>query len=171
MRTCQKTCLQTGCPRSRLGKKSSCCNLSEHQRHTSKDCPFLFATLSAQHFPSAAHICSPNPGYLRTPQACASATPAGGSKRAVVLLPGLGNNSQDYKALGQALEERGLIVQTAAVTRVDWLRNAAGLRQVEYWKGTLQPRPVVDWCAHLFPNILCSLAAISFCTSRTSASP
>lgn len=47
--------------------------------------------------------------------------------------------------MSQALEERGLHVQTAAVTRADWLRNAAGLRQIEYWKGTLQPRPVVDW--------------------------
>ncbi|EIE27676.1 alpha/beta-hydrolase [Coccomyxa subellipsoidea C-169] len=84
-------------------------------------------------------------GVLRTPRASANGASAGGSKRAVVLLPGLGNNSQDYKAMGQALEERGLIVHTAAVTRVDWLRNAAGLRQAEYWKGTLQPRPVVDW--------------------------
>jgi hypothetical protein len=38
-------------------------------------------------------------------------------------------------------------LQCAAVTRLDWLRNAAGLRQVEYWTGKLQPRPTVDWCA------------------------
>lgn len=95
-------------------------------------------------------------GVLRTPRASAYGASAGGSKRAVVLLPGLGNNSQDYKAMGQALEERGLIVHTAAVTRVDWLRNAAGLRQAEYWKGTLQPRPVVDWCAGLCPRRHCA---------------
>lgn len=67
------------------------------------------------------------------------------AKRAVVLLPGLGNNSQDYKAVGEALTGRGLHVQTAALTRLDWLRNAAGLRQREYWTGNLQPRPVIDW--------------------------
>jgi hypothetical protein len=38
-------------------------------------------------------------------------------------------------------------LQCAAVTRLDWLRNAAGLRQVEYWTGKLEPRPTVDWCA------------------------
>lgn len=37
------------------------------------------------------------------------------------------------------------IMQCAAVTRLDWLRNAAGLRQIEYWTGKLQPRPTVDW--------------------------
>ena len=33
------------------------------------------------------------------------------AQRAVVVLPGLGNNSQDYKAVGEALESRGLHVQ------------------------------------------------------------
>ena len=94
----------------------------------------------------------PSPaGVVRLPRAsrlvynCAASTVSGSGKRAVVLLPGLGNNSQDYRDMSRALEERGLSVQTAAVTRADWLRNAAGLRQIEYWKGTLQPRPVVDW--------------------------
>lgn len=36
-------------------------------------------------------------------------------------------------------------MQCAAVTRPDWLRNAAGLRQLEYWTGKLEPRPTVDW--------------------------
>ena len=44
----------------------------------------------------------------------------GKPKRAVVLLPGLGNNSQDYAAVAQALQARGLHVQTAAVARADW---------------------------------------------------
>lgn len=35
---------------------------------------------------------------------------------------------------------------TARVSRPDWLRNAAGLRYVNYWRGTLQPRPTVNWC-------------------------
>ena len=33
------------------------------------------------------------------------------AQRAVVVLPGLGNSSQDYKAVGEALESRGLHVQ------------------------------------------------------------
>ena len=35
------------------------------------------------------------------------------AQRAVVLLPGLGNSSNDYKAVGEALESRGLHVQVA----------------------------------------------------------
>jgi len=94
-------------------------------------------------------------------RASASAAATGPSKRAVVLLPGLGNNSQDYKDMGVALEQRGLHVQTAAVTRADWLRNAAGLRQMEYWRGVLQPRPVVDWCV-ISTEVLLLLATIFY---------
>ena len=36
---------------------------------------------------------------------------------------------------------------TAQVARWNWLRNAAGLADLNYWRGTLQPRPTVDWCA------------------------
>lgn len=35
------------------------------------------------------------------------------AQRAVVLLPGLGNSSKDYQAVGEALESRGLHVQVA----------------------------------------------------------
>lgn len=31
------------------------------------------------------------------------------------------------------------------VTRLCRLRNAAGVVDINYWKGTLNPRPVVDW--------------------------
>ena len=53
---------------------------------------------------------------------CMGSEKAGGKKpqRAVVLLPGLGNNSQDYEAVAQALQAHGLHVQTAAVARADW---------------------------------------------------
>ena len=34
---------------------------------------------------------------------------------------------------------------TARVARWNWLRNAAGLADLNYWRGTLQPRPTVDW--------------------------
>ena len=47
------------------------------------------------------------------------------------------------------LKKRGLKVEVADISRVDWLRNAAGLVDINYWRGTLQPRPTVDWCASI----------------------
>jgi hypothetical protein len=67
------------------------------------------------------------------------------SKRGVLILPGLGNSAKDYEALSGALHAQGLHPEIVPIVRVDWLRNAAGLRDVAYWKGTLQPRPTVDW--------------------------
>jgi pimeloyl-ACP methyl ester carboxylesterase len=61
------------------------------------------------------------------------------------VLPGLGNNSGDYDALGAKLRASGLHVSVAGVSRLDWARNAAGLRDPAYWAGTLKPRPTVDW--------------------------
>jgi alpha-beta hydrolase superfamily lysophospholipase len=63
----------------------------------------------------------------------------------VVILPGLGNNSKDYDRLVGQLQQRGLHVEVAAVRRPDWARNAAGLVYPDYWRGTLTPRPTVDW--------------------------
>ena len=63
----------------------------------------------------------------------------------MVILPGLGNNSKDYDRLVGQLQQRGLHVEVAAVSRLDWARNAAGLIYPEYWQGTLTPRPTVDW--------------------------
>ncbi|ERM94765.1 hypothetical protein AMTRI_Chr03g50350 [Amborella trichopoda] len=65
--------------------------------------------------------------------------------RPAVILPGLGNNSNDYKALAHTLEDKGIATVVAKVSRVDWLRNAAGLLDANYWRGTLRPRPVLDW--------------------------
>ncbi|EFN57019.1 hypothetical protein CHLNCDRAFT_21429, partial [Chlorella variabilis] len=65
--------------------------------------------------------------------------------RSVVILPGLGNNSKDYSGLVDQLQQRGLHVEVAPVSRLDWARNASGLRYREYWAGTLKPRPTVDW--------------------------
>jgi hypothetical protein len=31
------------------------------------------------------------------------------------------------------------------ISRLDWSRNAAALADVNWWKGTLKPRPAVDW--------------------------
>lgn len=66
-------------------------------------------------------------------------------RRGVVILPGLGNNAADYNAISADLRARGLAVATAQVSRPDWLRNAAGLTTWDYWRGTLQPLPTVDW--------------------------
>ncbi|KMT18860.1 hypothetical protein BVRB_2g029640 [Beta vulgaris subsp. vulgaris] len=65
--------------------------------------------------------------------------------RPAVILPGLGNNSGDYQGLQLSLEEYGVKSVVARVSRLDWFRNAAGLVDPNYWKGTLRPRPVLDW--------------------------
>ncbi|CAJ2642582.1 unnamed protein product [Trifolium pratense] len=66
--------------------------------------------------------------------------------RPVVILPGLGNNSGDYLKLEQTLNENyGLSTVVAKVSRLDWLRNASGLIDPNYWRGTLEPTPVLDW--------------------------
>lgn len=41
--------------------------------------------------------------------------------------------------------EYGVPAVVAAVSRLDWFRNAAGLVDPAYWRGTLRPRPVLDW--------------------------
>ncbi|XP_021769281.1 uncharacterized protein LOC110733526 [Chenopodium quinoa] len=65
--------------------------------------------------------------------------------RPAVILPGLGNNSGDYQRLQVSLEEYGVKSVVVRVSRLDWFRNAAGLADPSYWKGTLRPRPVLDW--------------------------
>mmetsp|Transcript_15555 Transcript_15555/g.21489 ORF Transcript_15555/g.21489 Transcript_15555/m.21489 type:complete len:313 (-) Transcript_15555:201-1139(-) len=65
--------------------------------------------------------------------------------RGVVILPGLGNNTGDYDELKQLLQDRGSSVAVAEVRRIDWLRNAAGFFDINYWRGTLEPKPTVDW--------------------------
>eukprot|EP00798_Chlamydomonas_sp_ICE-L_P010648 gene10648-12328_t len=68
------------------------------------------------------------------------------AKRGVILLPGLGNNDADYATLAAYLAaEQGLVVRVAPVARIDWSRNALALSDSNWWKGTLKPRPAVDW--------------------------
>lgn len=69
----------------------------------------------------------------------------GKQKRAVVIMPGLGNAKNDYKALAELLTKEGLTAEIASVNRIDWLRNAAGVVDINYWKGTLNPQPTVNW--------------------------
>ncbi|KAJ6763182.1 ALPHA/BETA-HYDROLASES SUPERFAMILY PROTEIN [Salix purpurea] len=65
--------------------------------------------------------------------------------RPAVILPGLGNNTGDYQKLELTLQEYGVPTVVAKVSRFDWLRNAAGLADPNYWSGSLRPRPVLDW--------------------------
>ncbi|KAL6981544.1 hypothetical protein U1Q18_023171 [Sarracenia purpurea var. burkii] len=65
--------------------------------------------------------------------------------RPAVILPGLANNTSDYKKLEHILNGYGVPTVVAKVSRIDWLRNAAGLVDPNYWRGTLSPRPVLDW--------------------------
>ncbi|GFY84579.1 stress-inducible protein [Actinidia rufa] len=70
----------------------------------------------------------------------------GGLSRArhrVVL--GLGINTSDYEKLEVTLKGYGVPTVVAKVSRIDWLRNAAGLADPNYWWGTLRPRSVLDW--------------------------
>lgn len=60
-------------------------------------------------------------------------------------MPGLGNSKNDYIALAELLQQEGFVTEIAAVNRIDWLRNAAGVVDVNYWRGTLNPRPTVNW--------------------------
>ncbi|CAM8935525.1 unnamed protein product [Rhodiola kirilowii] len=43
------------------------------------------------------------------------------------------------------MEKGGVPSVVAKVSRLDWFRNAAGLVDANYWKGSLSPRPVLDW--------------------------
>ncbi|KAJ8486363.1 hypothetical protein OPV22_018848 [Ensete ventricosum] len=66
--------------------------------------------------------------------------------RPVVILPGLGNNTGDYMDMAMTLREGyGIPSVVARVSRVDWLRHAAALLSPGFWRGSLRPRPLLDW--------------------------
>ncbi|XP_078437931.1 alpha/beta-Hydrolases superfamily protein [Wolffia australiana] len=89
---------------------------------------------------------APAGGARLTPPQARRAASSAVSARPVIILPGLGNNSGDYEGLVAELKSRGVpSVVVAKVSRVDWLRNAAGLLDGNYWRGTLSPRPILDW--------------------------
>ncbi|GAB4839495.1 hypothetical protein Ancab_029019 [Ancistrocladus abbreviatus] len=83
--------------------------------------------------------------YFRCPATPTNVFSTSKSPRPAVILPGLGNNAGDYQKLQQTLKEYGVESVVANVSRFDWLRNAAGLLDPNYWKGTLRPRPVLNW--------------------------
>ncbi|KAK9683658.1 hypothetical protein RND81_10G157000 [Saponaria officinalis] len=101
---------------------------------------------------SSLSLSNPNPGFrLSSSQFRCTPTEAPGvfcndtPPRPAVILPGLGNNTGDYHRLQVSLKEYGITSVVARVSRLDWFRNAAGLADLNYWKGTLRPRPVLDW--------------------------
>ena len=76
-------------------------------------------------------------------------------KPAVVILPGLGNATEDYEEFKEELSSRGYVATSIAqVARPDWLRNAAGIVKPSYWLGTLEPRPTVDWYLERINNAI-----------------
>lgn len=80
---------------------------------------------------------------------------ASNDKPAVVILPGLGNATEDYEEFKEELSSRGFVATSIAqVARPDWLRNAAGIVKPSYWKGTLKPRPTVDWYLERINNAI-----------------
>eukprot|EP00741_Cyanophora_paradoxa_P008720 tig00001373_g8442.t1 len=89
----------------------------------------------------------------RAPQLAAAAVPAAASAAAadelaghpVVILPGLGNCSADYDELQELLRARGAPAYVLPVSRLDWLRNARGLLQRDWWAGRLRPLPILAW--------------------------
>ena len=81
----------------------------------------------------------------RSRRASARAAASAAPRPAIVVLPGLGNCTEDYDDFAAELESRGFHATVARVIRPDWLRNAAGLTDINYWRGTLEPRPTVDW--------------------------
>lgn len=77
---------------------------------------------------------------------CLASATASSSRRAIIILPGLGNNSSDYSKLSFLLQQRNNAhVEIPSISRLDWARNAAGLLDKNYWTGNLSPRPTVDW--------------------------
>ena len=83
---------------------------------------------------------------------CARATRCAAAKPHVVVCPGLGNAGTDYDAFAALLRARGHGATIADVRRVDWLRNAAGAATPAYWRGTLRPKPTVNWYLDALAN-------------------
>ncbi|KAK4372259.1 hypothetical protein RND71_007643 [Anisodus tanguticus] len=100
--------------------------------------PYKFSTTT----PRRCSCCSAISYQADLPTSTSTTSP---TIRPAVILPGLGNNTNDYEKLALILKDYGVPSAIAKVSRIDWLRNAAGLFDSNYWRGTLHPRPVLDW--------------------------
>uniref|UniRef100_A0A7S3QUW5 Uncharacterized protein n=1 Tax=Dunaliella tertiolecta TaxID=3047 RepID=A0A7S3QUW5_DUNTE len=72
--------------------------------------------------------------------------------RPIVILPGFGNNSNDYIApfgkqdsLVNSLKARGFPVYVVQVNRKDWFRVARALFTIRFWSSTLTTKPGYTW--------------------------
>jgi len=82
----------------------------------------------------------------RAASAARASAPSAAAPRAVVILPGLGNDAADYAPLADLLRRSGAAhVAVAPVERWNWALNALALRDARWWRGELPPRPAVDW--------------------------
>jgi hypothetical protein len=71
----------------------------------------------------------------------------------IVILPGFGNDTQDYEApfgdarkgLAPRLRRRGFVVETVRLRRRDWLRVAKGILSPSYWRGQADTGPGYFW--------------------------
>ncbi|KAL2536702.1 alpha/beta-hydrolase superfamily protein [Forsythia ovata] len=102
-------------------------------------------SLPPTNFTKSRRCCRCSYTLERTDDSPSSPTTTSSTCRPAVILPGLGNNTDDYQKLTLILKEYGVPTVVAKVSRIDWLRNAAGLLEPNYWRGTLRPRPVLDW--------------------------
>jgi hypothetical protein len=71
----------------------------------------------------------------------------------IVILPGFGNDTQDYespfgdsrKGLAPRLRRRGFLVETVRLRRRDWLRVAKAIASPAYWRGEADVGPGYRW--------------------------
>jgi len=71
----------------------------------------------------------------------------------IVILPGFGNDTQDYEApfgqprrgLAARLRRRGFCVETVRLRRRDWVRVARALASPSYWRGEADVGPGYGW--------------------------
>jgi hypothetical protein len=90
-----------------------------------------------------------NGGAARAPGAV-RAWPGAGP---IVLLPGFGNDTEDYEApFGQArrglaprLRRRGFVVETVRLRRREWLRVARAVASPAFWRGEADVGPGYRW--------------------------
>ncbi|KAJ4953524.1 hypothetical protein NE237_030356 [Protea cynaroides] len=123
-------------------------HLGYEQFFISKSRMAVASSISVVAFSTSSTRKSPQPIEHITSFAASTETPSGPTTpkyRPAVILPGLGNNSSDYDKLALTLKGYSVPSVVAKVSRIDWLRNAAGLIDPNYWRGTLRPRPVLDW--------------------------
>lgn len=92
---------------------------------------------------------------------------AGADAPTIVIAPGFGNASSDYRFMVRALEARGFRVLVASVARADWLRVfAAGLPRRDFWAASATPDVAYGWYLRRLESALRNAAQ---CSGRRAA--